>query len=70
MKNRRETSLRKRAGISKENKQGYDYEKRAKELASRGFNEEAIGGMMGIREREARKLIKHETQDIILDGEL
>ena len=66
----RRLSPRQRGKISRENQQEYDNEKRAKELSRRGFNEEAIGGMMMIPERHARKMVKHRTDDIILDGKL
>lgn len=66
----RRKSLKQRARINKENIKEYDNEKRAKELASRGFNQELISGMMMIPEHKIHKMINHKTKEIIRDGEL
>lgn len=70
MPSRRDISLAKRAGISRQNKGEYDNEKRAKELSRRGFNQEAIAGMMQVSEHEAIRMVDHRTKDIFCDGEL
>jgi len=59
--------------VSGENLQEYLYEKRVKELAAKGFNEDAITGMMkgtkgGSEKGEIRKMMKNKT--IQLDGNL
>jgi len=68
-----------RRRVSTENKQEFDNEKRAKELARRGYNQEAVAGMMQISEHEAVKLVRHDVSGrrskggkptIILDGEV
>ena len=68
-----------RRRVSPENQQEFTMEKRAKELASRGFNQAAIGGMMQISEHEAQKLVKHNVTGrrskggkptLILDGDV
>ena len=66
----RRRSLAQRARVCKDNRKEYDNEKRAKELSARGFNQEAIAGMMEIKEHEVVKLVKHQTKAIIRDGEL
>jgi len=68
-----------RRRVSSENKQEFDNEKRAKELARRGYNQEAVAGMMQISEHEAVKLVKHDVAGrrskggkptLILDGDV
>lgn len=55
--------------VSKGNREEFSNDKRAVELRRRGFNAEAVGGMMGIKEHTARKMMKN-CHNIILDGEL
>jgi len=57
--------------VSSENKQEYLNERRAKELTKRGFNQEAVAGMMNMSEKEATSMInRHSTKEMIVDGTL
>ena len=65
--------IRQKMKVSEENLQDFLYEKRVKELAAKGFNEDAITGMMkgtkgGSEKGEIRKMMKNKT--IQLDGNL
>lgn len=60
-----------RQNVSKQNIQEYDNEKRAKTLHDRGFNQEAVAGMMQVTEHEVVKMIRrHDTKEMIRDGKL
>jgi hypothetical protein len=65
-----------RASISRENRQEYDNEKRAKELSKRmpdGHRHAvavAISKMMCIPEHKARKLIESKNKGVVLDGKI
>jgi hypothetical protein len=64
--------------VSKENRQEYDNEKRAKELNRRGYHQGQIAAMMGMGEGEVRRMVDHKTdrrrsrtgQSMYLDGDL
>ncbi len=65
-----------RAAISRENRQEYDNEKRAKELSRRmpdGHRHAvavAVAKMMCIPEKHARKLIESKNKGVVLDGKI
>lgn len=65
-----------RASISRENRQEYDNEKRAKELSKRmpdGHRHGvavAVAKMMNINEKHARKLIDSKNKGVVLDGKI
>ena len=60
-----------RQTVSKTHRQEYDNEKRAKELKRKGFNQEAIGGMMEIPEHHVVKMLRHDARgEMHLDGQL
>lgn len=65
-----------RASISRENRQEYDNEKRAKELNRRmpcghiHAKAVAIAKMMRIPESHARKLIESKNKGVVLDGKI
>lgn len=69
-------SIRKREQVSKENRQEYRNEKRIKELFARGkregkrYDPHAIGEMMKIPEHQVERMLKHKSNDVILDGKL
>ena len=65
-----------RGRVSRENRQEYDNEKRAKELnrkmpdSCNEYNAVAIAKMMSIDEHKARRLISSKSRGIILDGKI
>ena len=65
-----------RGRVSRENRQEYDNEKRAKELNRRmpdsctEYNAVAVAKMMSIDEHKARKLISSKSRGVILDGKI
>ena len=65
-----------RANVSRQNRQEYDNEKRAKELSSRmpdGHRDAiavAIAKMMSIDEHKAKDLIKRKSKGMVLDGKI
>lgn len=65
-----------RGSISRENRQEYDNEKRAKELHRKmpdspvEYNAAAVAKMMRIDEHKARKLILSNSKGVILDGKI
>ena len=65
-----------RGAVSRENRQEYDNEKRAKELARRmpsGSREAvsvAVAKMMSIPEAHARRLVMKKNQKVVLDGKI
>ena len=62
--------------VSRENRQEYDNEKRAKELnakmkaSSVGYNVPAVAKMMDISEPEAKRLITKKSKGMVLDGKI
>ena len=69
-------SQRARGSVSRENRQEYDNEKRAKELNRRmpdscdEYNAVAVAKMMSIDEHKARKLIQSKSRGMVLDGKI
>lgn len=65
-----------RLKVSRENRQEYDNEKRAKELIARmpdghlDARAVAVAKMMSIDEHKAKKLIKAKTKGMVLDGKI
>ncbi len=65
-----------RGNVSKENRQEYDNEKRAKEMNAKmksscpDYNAVAVAKMMGIDEHKAKKLIKKNSKGVVLDGKI
>lgn len=65
-----------RANVSRQNRQEYDNEKRAKELNRRmpeghvDAKAVAVAKMMGIDEHKAKRLIKRKSGGMILDGKI
>ena len=65
-----------RASVSRENRQEYDNEKRAKELIAKmpdghiDARAVAVAKMMAIDEHKAKKLIKSKSKAVILDGKI
>ena len=64
-----------RASVSRQNRQEYDNEKRAKELAAKmkgpmEQNAVAIAKMMSIDEHKAKKLISKKSKGVVLDGKI
>ena len=65
-----------RSIVSKENRQEYDNEKRAKEISKKmksscpEYNAAAVAKMMGIDEKKAKKLITKKSKGVILDGRI
>lgn len=65
-----------RASVSRENRQEYDNEKRAKELSKRmpdGHRHAvavAVAKMMNITESHAKKLIDRKNKGVVLDGKI
>ena len=65
-----------RASVSRENRQEYDNEKRAKELIARmpdghiDGRAVAVAKMMSIDEHKAKKLIKNKSKGMVLDGKI
>lgn len=64
-----------RANVSRENRQEYDNEKRAKEINNH-FNGHtdakavAVAKMMNIDEHKAKQLIKRKSKGMVLDGKI
>ena len=65
-----------RRRVSRENRQEYDNEKRAKELINRmpdghiDARAVAVAKMMSIPEHQAKRLIKAKTKGMFLDGKI
>ena len=65
-----------RLAVSRENRQEYDNEKRAKELSRKmpdscqEYNAVAVAKMMSIDEHKARKLIQSKSRGMVLDGKI
>lgn len=65
-----------RASVSRENRQEYDNEKRAKEIIMRmpdghiDARAVAVAKMMDIDEHKAKKLIKSKGAGIVFDGKI
>lgn len=65
-----------RASVSRHNRQEYDNEKRAKELANKmpcghvDAKAVAVAKMMSIDEHKAKSLIKAKTKGMVLDGKI
>lgn len=55
--------------VSKGNREEFSNDKRAAELGRRGFNHDAVAGMMNIEIHKAKKMMKNR-HNIILDGEV
>jgi len=65
-----------RGSVSRQNRQEYDNEKRAKELSAKmpcghvDAKAVAVAKMMNIDEHKARKLITKKSKGVILDGRI
>jgi len=65
-----------RAFVSRENRQEYDNEKRAKEISAKmpasssAYNAVAVSKMMGIGEKQAEKLINKKSKGLVTDGKI
>lgn len=65
-----------RSFVSKENRQEYDNEKRAKEINAKmaascaDYNAVAVAKMMNVSEQQAKKMIKARTKGMVLDGKI
>ena len=65
-----------RAEVSRENRQEYDNEKRAKELARKmpcghiDAKAVAIAKMMNIDEHKAKELLRRKSKGLVLDGKI
>lgn len=65
-----------RAVVSRENRQEYDNEKRAKEINAKmpdtcsDYNAVAVAKMMGVSEGTAKNLIKKKSNGMVLDGKI
>lgn len=65
-----------RASVSRQNRQEYDNEKRAKEIVAkmpcghRDAKAVAVAKMMGIDEHKAKKLIAKKSSGVVLDGKI
>lgn len=65
-----------RGNVSRENRQEYDNEKRAREIHRKmpdscaDYNAVAISKMMGIPEHKAKKMIKKPSKGVMLDGRI
>lgn len=65
-----------RGGVSRQNRQEYDNEKRAKELSAKmpcghvDAKAVAVAKMMNIDEHKAKKLITKKSKGVILDGKI
>ena len=65
-----------RGRVSRQNRQEYDNEKRAKELARKmpqghvDAKAVAVAKMMGVDEHKAKELIKRKSKGMVLDGRI
>ena len=65
-----------RANVSRENRQEYDNEKRAKEIIRKmpdghiDARAVAVAKMMSIDEHKAKELIKRKSKGMVLDGKI
>lgn len=72
----RTASQEARARVSRENRQEYDNEKRAKEIIAKmpcghiDARAVAVAKMMNIDEHKARELIKKKSKGMVLDGKI